>query len=58
MRGEVLEVYPPYDDFVLRLEFFGDELERVVRLEPLTGEILEELHSGHHLPGPLLRHPH
>ena len=45
VRGEVLEVYPPYDDFVLRLEFFGDELERVVRLEPLTGEILEELSS-------------
>ena len=45
MRGEVLEVFPPYDDFVLRLQFFGDELERVVRLEPLTGEILEELTS-------------
>ena len=45
VRGEVLEVFPPYDDFVLRLQFFGDELERVVRLEPLTGEILEELTS-------------
>ncbi len=45
VRGEVLEVFPPYDDFVLRMQFFGDELERVVRLEPLTGEILEELSS-------------
>ena len=43
VRGEVLELLPTYDDFVLRLEFFGDELERIVKLEPLTGEILEEL---------------
>ena len=43
VRGEVLELFPTYDDFVLRMEFFGDELERIVKLEPLTGEILEEL---------------
>ena len=43
VRGEVLEIFPTYDDFAVRIEFFGDELERIVKLEPLTGEILEEL---------------
>jgi excinuclease ABC subunit B len=40
VRGEVLEVFPAYDDFALRVEFFGDEVERIVKIDPLTGEIL------------------
>ena len=43
VRGDVLEIYPSYEDYAYRLEFFGDELERVVQIDPLTGEIVETL---------------
>ena len=45
VRGDVVEIYPAYDDFVLRCEFFDEELERIVKIEPLTGEILEEIQA-------------
>jgi excinuclease ABC subunit B len=40
VRGDVLEIYPSYEDLALRVEFFGDEIERIVEIDPLTGEIL------------------
>ena len=40
VRGEVLEVFPAYEDFAIRIEFFGDEVDRIVRIDPLTGEVL------------------
>ena len=40
VRGDVLEVYPSYEDLAIRVEFFGDEVERIVEIDPLTGEIL------------------
>ena len=40
VRGDVLEVYPSYEDLAIRIEFFGDEVERIVEIDPLTGEIL------------------
>jgi excinuclease ABC subunit B len=40
VRGDVLEVYPSYEDLAVRVEFFGDEIERMVEIDPLTGEIL------------------
>ena len=40
VRGEILEVFPAYDDFALRIEFFGDEVDRIVKIDPLTGELL------------------
>ena len=43
VRGEVVEVFPPYSDFAIRVEFFGDEIERISRFDPLTGHRLEEL---------------
>ncbi|MFA5802822.1 MAG: excinuclease ABC subunit UvrB, partial [Thermoleophilia bacterium] len=43
LRGDVLEVHAAYEDTVLRIEFYGDVVERIQRLEPLSGEILEEL---------------
>jgi excinuclease ABC subunit B len=45
VRGDVVEIHPAYDDFVLRCEFFDDELERIVKIEPLTGEIMEEVQT-------------
>ncbi|MDD5604955.1 MAG: excinuclease ABC subunit UvrB [Dehalococcoidales bacterium] len=43
VRGDTLEILPAYEDTAIRLEFFGDVLERIIRLDPLTGEFLIEL---------------
>jgi excinuclease ABC subunit B len=40
VRGDVLEIFPSYEDLAVRIEFFGDEIERIVEIDPLTGEIL------------------
>src|SRR5918999_3230031 len=42
VRGDTLEVFPVYQELAVRVEFFGDEIERVMTLHPLTGEILSE----------------
>jgi excinuclease ABC subunit B len=42
-RGDVLEVFPAYDEVGLRVEYFGDEIERIARFDPLRGETLQEL---------------
>ncbi len=42
VRGDTLDVYPAYEELGLRLEFFGDEVERISDFDPLTGEILAE----------------
>lgn len=40
IRGDTLEILPAYEDVAIRIEFFGDEIERIVELDPLTGELL------------------
>ncbi|HEU0027483.1 MAG TPA: excinuclease ABC subunit UvrB [Ktedonobacterales bacterium] len=40
VRGDTLEIYPSYEDLAMRVEFFGDEVERIVEIDPLTGEIM------------------
>ncbi|MDQ3612708.1 MAG: excinuclease ABC subunit UvrB [Chloroflexota bacterium] len=40
VRGDTLEVYPAYEEIAIRIEFFSDEVERIVEVDPLTGEIL------------------
>src|SRR5512135_2595829 len=42
-RGDVLEILPAYEDRGIRVEYFGDEIERVVRFDPLRGVALEEV---------------
>ena len=42
VRGDTLEVFPAYEDIAVRIEFFGDEVERIVEVDPLTGELLVE----------------
>ncbi len=42
VRGDTLEIQPAYDELALRIEFFGDEVERIVEVDPLTGEILAQ----------------
>ncbi|HVR28185.1 MAG TPA: DEAD/DEAH box helicase family protein, partial [Thermoanaerobaculia bacterium] len=43
LRGDVLEVLPSYDERGIRIEYFGDEIERLQRFDPLTGTALEQL---------------
>jgi len=45
IRGDTLEIQPSYEELALRVEFFGDEAERIVEIDPLTGEVLRELDS-------------
>ena len=43
VRGDTLEIVPAYEDeMAVRIEFWGDEIERIVQLDPLTGELLAE----------------
>jgi len=40
IRGDTLEIQPAYEETALRIEFWGNEIERIVEVEPLTGELL------------------
>ena len=40
VRGDTLEILPAYEEVGVRIEFWGDEVERIVQLDPLTGELL------------------
>jgi excinuclease ABC subunit B len=40
VRGDVIEVHPSYDDTALRIELFGDEVDELVTIDPLTGKVL------------------
>lgn len=42
VRGDVLEIFPAYEDVAVRIEFFGDEIERMTDIDPLTGEVLSK----------------
>jgi excinuclease ABC subunit B len=43
VRGDSIEVFPAYEELALRIELFGDEVDRIIQLDPLTGEIIREL---------------
>ncbi|MFC2071460.1 excinuclease ABC subunit UvrB [Chloroflexota bacterium] len=45
IRGDTVEIQPAYEELALRVEFFGDDIERIVKIDPLTGELLTELDS-------------
>ncbi|MQF66689.1 excinuclease ABC subunit UvrB [SAR202 cluster bacterium AC-647-P02_OGT_505m] len=42
VRGDTLEIMPAYEDLGVRIEFWGDDVERIIQLDPLTGEVLSE----------------
>jgi excinuclease ABC subunit B len=43
VQGDTLEVFPAYEETAVRVEFWGDDVERITRFDPLTGEVLSEL---------------
>ncbi|WP_285598736.1 excinuclease ABC subunit UvrB [Kineosporia sp. NBRC 101731] len=58
VRGDTVEIIPMYEELAVRIEFFGDEIDRVYTLHPLTGEIVheeEEMYifpASHYIAGP------
>ena len=42
IRGDTLEIQPAYEELAVRVQFFGDEVERILEIDPLTGELLAE----------------
>ena len=58
VRGDTLEVFPVYEEHAVRIEFFGDEVERLMTLHAVTGEVItedQELHifpATHYVAGP------
>jgi len=46
IRGDTLEILPSYEEIAVRVEFFGDEVERIIEIDPLTGELLKEVESA------------
>ena len=45
IRGDTLEIYPAYEEIAIRIEFFGDEVERITSIDPLTGELLSDINK-------------
>jgi excinuclease ABC subunit B len=58
VRGDTLEVFPMYEELAVRVEFFGDEVERLSTLHPVTGEVVTEdreiylFPASHYVAGP------
>ena len=45
VRGDVIEVFPAYEEFAYRIELFGDEIDRISVINPTTGNLLREVHD-------------
>ena len=43
LKGDTLDIFPVYEETIFRIEFFGDDIENISRIDPITGEILEKL---------------
>jgi excinuclease ABC subunit B len=58
VRGDTLEVFPMYEELAVRVEFFGDEVEKLSTLHPVTGEVITEdreiylFPASHYVAGP------
>jgi excinuclease ABC subunit B len=58
VRGDTIEIFPVYEELAIRVEMFGDEIERLYYLHPLTGEVIREVQevfvfpASHYVAGP------
>ena len=50
VRGDTIEIIPMYEELAIRIEMFGDEIEKIMTLHPLTGEILRDESEIHIFP--------
>ena len=51
VRGDVIEVYLAYEDVGVRVELFGNQIDQIIRFNPLTGEIIKEMNAEFIYPG-------
>ena len=56
VRGDIVEVFPAYEEQAVRIELFGDEVDELVVFDPLTGRTLEPPRADRDLPEVALRH--
>src|SRR6201997_2082561 len=52
VRGDTVEIIPSYEELAVRIEFFGDEIEALYYLHPLTGEVIRQVDSLRLFPAP------
>ena len=58
VRGDTVEIIPMYEELAIRIEFFGDEIENIYTLHPLTGEVIRDetemyvFPASHYVAGP------
>jgi excinuclease ABC subunit B len=45
VQGDVMEVFPAYEETAIRIEWWGEDIERITRFDPITGEVLGELNE-------------
>ena len=57
VRGDTVEIFPAYEEQGVRVEMWGDEIERISKIDPLTGETIADARAGGDLSGEALRHP-
>ncbi|MDR6938808.1 excinuclease ABC subunit UvrB [Arcanobacterium hippocoleae] len=50
VRGDTVEIIPVYEELAVRIEFFGDEIDEIAMLHPLTGDVLEKVDHAHIFP--------
>jgi excinuclease ABC subunit B len=50
VKGDVLDIFPAYEDFAYKIDFFGDEIEKITAVDYLTGELLSEKQELHVFP--------
>ncbi len=43
VRGDIVEIMPPYEKLVTRIYFFGDEIEKIIKIDPVSGEIVDTM---------------
>ena len=55
VRGDTIEIIPVYEEYAIRIEMFGDEIEALYMLHPLTGDVVQRLDARPGLPGIALR---
>ncbi len=58
VRGDVVDVFPAGEELAYRIDFFGDEVDRITKIDPLTGEILANLDEYKIFPGSHYVTPH